>query len=191
MEGLRHFSDSMVMSFDELLNRGKQLDQQDPEFFLNRLSASRPEDLAILIYTSGTTGPPKGAMISHQNILNTMDMQNSINPGYDDDEVLSFLPSCHIAQRMVSVYNPLDGGYKINFVEEMDTIPENMREVSPTIFFAVPRIWEKFYSGLVLTMKDSTGLEKWAFKKAIRVGNKVSDYRLQGAAASHTFKGPF
>jgi len=63
----------------------------------------------------------------------------------------------------------------------MDTIPENMREVSPTVFFAVPRIWEKFYSGLVLTMKDSTGLEKWAYRWAIGIGQKVSDYRLNGS----------
>jgi long-chain acyl-CoA synthetase len=181
MEGLRHFSDPMVMSFDALLELGKQLDQQEPQLFNKRLQGPQPEDLAILIYTSGTTGPPKGAMISHSNIINTMDMQNSVNPGYESDEVLSFLPLCHIAQRMVSVFNPLLSGYKINFVEEMDTIPENMREVSPTIFFAVPRIWEKFYSGLVLTMKDSTGLEKWAFRWAMGVGQKVSDYHLKGS----------
>ncbi len=191
MEGLRHFSDPMVMSFAELLELGKQSDQQDPGLFLQRLQGPQPGDLAILIYTSGTTGPPKGAMISHQNILSTMEMQNSVNPGYESDEVLSFLPLCHIAQRMVSAFNPLLGGYKINFVEELDTIPENMREVSPTIFFAVPRIWEKFYSALVLTMKDSTGLEKLAFRLALAVGQKVSDCRLNGSAPPLYLKGLF
>jgi long-chain acyl-CoA synthetase len=181
MEGLRHFSDPMVISFDQLLELGKQLDQQDPQLFMRRLQGPQPEDLAILIYTSGTTGPPKGAMISHRNIIHTMEMQNEVNPGDESDEILSFLPLCHIAQRTVSVFNPLLVGYKINFVEEMDTIPENMREVSPTVFFAVPRIWEKFYSGLVLTMKDSTGREKWAYRWAIGVGQKVSDYRLNGS----------
>lgn len=181
MEGLRHFSDPMVMSFDELLRLGKQSDQQDPQLFMRRLQGPQSEDLAILIYTSGTTGPPKGAMISHRNILHTMDMQNRVNPGFESDEVLSFLPLCHIAQRMVSVFNPLLAGYKINFVEALETIPENMREVSPTFFFAVPRIWEKFYSGLVLTMKESTGLEKWAFRWALGVGQKVSDCRLNGS----------
>ena len=181
MEGLRHFSDPMVMSFDELLKLGKELDQQNPNLFIEHLKRPQPEDLAILIYTSGTTGPPKGAMISHRNIISTMEMQNEVNPGDENDEVLSFLPLCHIAQRTVSVFNPLLVGYRINFVEEMDTIPENMREVSPTVFFAVPRIWEKFYSGLVLTMKDSTGLEKWAYRWAMGVGQKVSDYRLNGS----------
>jgi long-chain acyl-CoA synthetase len=181
MEGLRHFSDPMVMSFEELLKMGEALDQEKPDLFRRRLAGAQPEDLAILIYTSGTTGPPKGAMISHRNILNIMEMQNEVNPGHENDEVLSFLPLCHIAQRTVSAFNPLIAGYKINFVEEMDTIPENMREVSPTIFFAVPRIWEKFYSGLILTMKESTGLEKWAFRWALGVGQKVSDFRLNGA----------
>jgi long-chain acyl-CoA synthetase len=191
MEGLRHFSDPMVMSFDQLLELGKQLDQQDPQLFMRRLQGPQPEDLAILIYTSGTTGPPKGAMISHRNIINTMEMQNEVNPGDENDEVLSFLPLCHIAQRTVSVFNPLLAGYKINFVEEMDTIPENMREVSPTIFFAVPRIWEKFYSGLILAMKDATALEKWAFRRALAVGQKVSDFRLQGYEPSILLKGLF
>jgi long-chain acyl-CoA synthetase len=181
MEGLRHFSDPIVMSFDELLKLGKELDQQNPNLFIEQLQRPQPEDLAILIYTSGTTGPPKGAMISHRNIISTMEMQNEVNPGDENDEILSFLPLCHIAQRTVSVFNPLLVGYKINFVEEMDTIPENMREVSPTVFFAVPRIWEKFYSGLILTMKDSTGLEKMAFRWALGVGQKVSDYRLNGS----------
>jgi len=178
MEGLRHFKDPMVMSFDELLAWGKEEDQQEPELFERLIRGPRPEDLAILIYTSGTTGPPKGAMISHQNILSVMEMANEVNPGFEDDEILSFLPLCHIAQRTVSVFNPLQVPFVVNFVEELDTVPENIREVSPTVFFAVPRIWEKFYSGLVLRMRDSSRVEKLAFKWALNIGKRVSDHRL-------------
>ncbi|MBI9077478.1 MAG: AMP-binding protein [Desulfatibacillum sp.] len=180
MEGLRHFEDPMVISFDQLLELGKSLDEESPLLFEQRLREPNPEDLAILIYTSGTTGPPKGAMISHSNILSTMDMQNQVNQGDENDEILSFLPLCHIAQRTVSVFAPLLTGGKINFVEEMDTIPQNMQEVSPTIFFAVPRIWEKFYSSLILTMRESTRFEKLAFKWATGVGQKCSSIRLKG-----------
>ncbi|MEE9421317.1 MAG: AMP-binding protein, partial [Desulfatiglandaceae bacterium] len=84
MEGLRHFKDPMVKSFDELLALGKEVDQGDPELFEKLLKGPLPGDLAILIYTSGTTGPPKGAMISHQNILSVMEMQNEVNPGFED-----------------------------------------------------------------------------------------------------------
>jgi long-chain acyl-CoA synthetase len=118
-------------------------------------------------------------MISHRNILSVMKMQNEVNPGRPDDELLSFLPLCHIAQRNVSVFNPLMVPYKINFVEDLETVPENIREVSPTVFFAVPRIWEKFYSSLILRMKDSTRFEKLAFKWAMSIGKKVSDRRLK------------
>jgi long-chain acyl-CoA synthetase len=184
MEGLRHFSDPMCTSFDDLSALGIQLDERDPALFKKRLQEPQPDDLAILIYTSGTTGPPKGAMISHRNILSVMEMQNEVYQGYQTDEILSFLPLCHIAQRTVSTFNPLIAGYKVNFVEELDTIPENMREVSPTVFFAVPRIWEKFYSALVLTMIDSTRLEKLAYKWATGIGQKCSDYRLNGSEPS-------
>jgi len=179
MEGLRHFRDPMVKTFDELLDLGRALDREQPLLFEKRLREPQPDDLAILIYTSGTTGPPKGAMISHRNILSVMEMQQAVNPGQEMDEVLSFLPLCHIAQRIASVYNPLLGGFKINFVENLDSIPLNIREVSPTIFFAVPRIWEKFYSSLVLRMQDSTSLEKLVFKWALKIGRQASDYRLK------------
>ena len=179
MEGLRHFKDPMVKTFDELLDLGRALDREQPLLFEKRLREPQPDDLAILIYTSGTTGPPKGAMISHRNILSVMEMQQAVNPGQEMDEVLSFLPLCHIAQRIASVYNPLLGGFKINFVENLDSIPLNIREVSPTIFFAVPRIWEKFYSSLVLRMQDSTSLEKLVFKWALKIGRQASDYRLK------------
>jgi long-chain acyl-CoA synthetase len=178
MEGLRHFKDPMMMSFDGLLQMGRQREEQEPGLFEKRRKEPRPEDLAILIYTSGTTGPPKGAMISHRNILEVVEMQDAVNPNRPEDELLSFLPLCHIAQRNVSVFNALKAGYTIHFVEEMDTVPENMREVAPTVFFAVPRIWEKFYSALVLRMKDSTPLEKIAFRWAMGVGRRVSELRL-------------
>ncbi len=178
MEGLRHFRDPMVMSFEELIELGRVLDSQEPGLFQRRLQETRPDDLAILVYTSGTTGPPKGAMISHRNILAVSHLQQTINPGYPTDEMLSFLPLCHVAQRTGSVFNHLLVGYTINFVEELDTVPENLREVSPTVFFAVPRIWEKFYSSLVIQIKDSTGLEKLAFKWALEIGHKVADLQL-------------
>jgi len=177
MEGLRHFSDPMIMSFDELLELGKKTERREPALFEKLLEVPRPQDIAILIYTSGTTGAPKGAMLSHQNLLAAFRVQYQFNPTYMNDELLSFLPLCHIAERGFSVIAPLISGYVCNFAEEMDTVPLNIREVSPTIFYGVPRIWEKFYSAIVLRLKDSTLLEKLAFKWALVIGKKTSFYK--------------
>ena len=178
MEGLRHFKDAMVMAFDELLELGRQEHERDSERFERLLKETEPDGTAFLIYTSGTTGPPKGAMITHNNVMGIMDAQQVAMAGYMDDELLTFLPLCHIAERGVSALGMIVNGWVCNFAEEMDTVPQDIREISPTIFFAVPRIWERFYSSLILRLKDSTWLEKKAFDWAMAVGNKCSDYRL-------------
>ena len=117
-----------------------------------------PDDLAILVYTSGTTGPPKGAMLSHRNILFQLAYSDFITRLHEGDNQLSFLPLCHIAERTFSVFAPLESGATVNFAESLETVPENIREVGPALFFAVPRIWERFYSGIALRMKDATPL---------------------------------
>ena len=94
--------------------------------------------MAILVYTSGTTGPPKGAMLSHRNILFQLDYSDFITQLGEGDQQLSFLPLCHIAERTFSVFNPLRSGSTVNFAESIETVPENIREVAPALFFAVP-----------------------------------------------------
>lgn len=180
MKGLRDFSDPMVISFDELLEAGQKADEAHPEWYDTHVDQIKADELAILIYTSGTTGPPKGAMLSHENILEAMYILFDMEPPDESvrDEVLTFLPLCHVAERNVSGFGPLSMGTVINFAESMATVPQDIREVSPTFYFAVPRIWEKFYSTLMLRMKDSTALEKLAFKLAMGAGSKLAEYRM-------------
>jgi long-chain acyl-CoA synthetase len=180
MEGLRHFSDVMAMSFDDLLELGRQKAKREPVLFEKLLNSAQPDDVAILVYTSGTTGPPKGAMLTHYNVLSAMDSLFDIVPAYTTDNILTFLPLCHIAERNFTAMGMLAAGYTCNFAEEMDTVPQDIREVSPTIFLAVPRIWEKFYSGLVLRLQDSTWLEKKMYNLALSLGQSVSGHRLNG-----------
>jgi len=179
LKGLKHFSDPMVISFDELLELGKSMDHRAPALFEDLIPKIKPEDLAILIYTSGTTGPPKGSMISHRNLFFTANAWHSLDPPYLDDETLNFLPLSHILERLFSLVIPITNGTIINFAEGVDTIAQDIREVSPTIFIAVPRIWEKFYSALIFRVKDSTPLERLAFKWAMGIGKKVAVYRLR------------
>ncbi|MCC3304236.1 AMP-dependent synthetase/ligase [Sneathiella sp. HT1-7] len=180
MEGLRDFQDDMVISIEELYQLGETYQKEHPDFWEEQIALSKPEDLAILIYTSGTTGPPKGAMISHRNLMFQISNLTPIIDFGPEDEQLSFLPLCHVAERSFSVFLPLFAGSVVNFVEGADTVPENIREVSPTVFFAVPRIWEKFYSAITLQLKEATGLQQLAYKLAIGAGYKIADKKLNG-----------
>ncbi len=177
-EGLRHFSDPMVMSFEELLTLGAEHDAANPGLFEERLASRGRDDLALLIYTSGTTGPPKGAMLSHNNVLWTTKALAQAIPVYEDDELLSFLPLSHIAERMFSVYMHLRFMYTVNFIENVDTVTENVIEVSPTVFFAVPRIWEKYSSAIYIKMKDATWFKRLVFGLALQIGKRRSAARL-------------
>ncbi len=180
LEGLHDFLDPQVISFQELVKIGEKIDENDPKLFESLMSEVKPEDVAILVYTSGTTGPSKGAMISNKNIVYSINSGMNIFKPQENDEQLSFLPLCHILERTVSVMFPLQSAAVINFAESIDTVPENIREVSPTGFIAVPRIWEKFYSSITITMKDATLLGKVFYNFAIKVGSKRKDYILNG-----------
>src|SRR5258705_9136845 len=180
MEGLHGFLDDQVMTFEALLERGAPYAGDHPEPYDGLVELPRPEDLAILVYTSGTTGPPKGAMLSHRNILFQLEYADFITPLREGDQQLSFLPLCHVAERTFSVFNPLYTGATVNFAESIDTVPENIREVAPALFFAVPRIWEKFYSGVALRMREATWLGRVAYERALGIGLRVAERRLAG-----------
>ena len=174
MEGLRDFDDAQVMSLEALRALGADHDVQHALEWDRRLAARKPEDLAILVYTSGTTGRPKGAMISHRNILATIDGYQDAFPQGPRDERMAFLPLCHIAERLGGQYHSIHSGAVLNFVENPETVPENVREIAPTIFTAVPRVWEKFYSGVTIRLKDAGWLQQRAYGIAIGIGYKVA-----------------
>lgn len=184
MEGLRNLNDAQVMSLEQLRQLGREAMAADrvarDAEWERRLDARKPDDLAILIYTSGTTGKPKGAMISHRNIITSVRGFNAVLPQLEDDERMCFLPLCHVAERLGGAYFALYSGARLNFVENPETIPENVREISPTIFLAVPRIWEKFYSGVMIALSEGTTLEKLAYKKAIEVGKEAATFLERG-----------
>ena len=180
MEGLRGLEDEQVMSLDALRELGRQYNRQQPGAVDERVRGVRPEDLAILVYTSGTTGKPKGAMHSHAGLVYTARGYNTLIARGEDDECMCFLPLCHIAERMGGEYFSMYTGAKLNFVENPETVPENVREISPTVFTAVPRVWEKFYSGVMIGLRESTRLQQAAYGWAIGVGRQVAERALAG-----------
>ena len=184
MEGLHGFHDEQVMPFEALLELGARYEREHPGAFDAMVEIARPHDLAILVYTSGTTGPPKGAMLSHQNIIFQLGYSDFIAEPRPGDQQLSFLPLSHVAERTFTVFFPLRTGATVNFAESIDTVPENIREVAPAVFFAVPRIWEKFYSGVALRMREATPIGKVAYRWAIGIGTRMAERRIAGQTPS-------
>lgn len=171
-EGLRQFKDPMVMTFEQLLEIGQEVAEAQPALFDTTVEKIRSDDLSALIYTSGTTGPPKGAMLSHANCIWMGKAITTDNPMFETDEVMSFLPLCHIFEQLFTVLGHLRLGYIVNFIESLDTVVENMTEISPTVGHAVPRIWEKYYSAIQIRMSDATWFKRLVYNTALAIGKK-------------------
>ncbi len=188
MKGLRDFADAGVIDLMALRELGRVHAQAHPGALEARVAAVQPQDLAILVYTSGTTGRPKGAMHSHAGLVYTVRGYNLIVAQYESDERICFLPLCHIAERIGGAFFAVYTGSKLNFVERPETVPENVREIAPTVFTAVPRVWEKFYSGVTIALKDSSKLQQAAYAWGIGVGTRVADRMLAGQPVSAWLK---
>ena len=183
-EGLRGFSDPDVEFFDEFMARGLALAETRQALFEASIDNTQAEDLAFLVYTSGTTGSPKGAMTLNRNLVFQLSLATDyldIQPG---DKSVSFLPLCHIAERMSSVYNPLALGLVVHFPENSGTVFNDMREVAPHLVFAPPRFWEKMYSQIDLFMRDAIAPARWIYHTTRAMGAARVEAQLQGQATS-------
>jgi long-chain acyl-CoA synthetase len=191
MEGLRTLDDPMVISLDALRALGRAYAPAHASELEARIDAVKPEALAILVYTSGTTGKPKGAMHSHRSLAHTVRGYNTLVSQNGDDERMCFLPLCHIAERVGGEYHALYTGAKLNFVENPETVPENVREIAPTVFTAVPRVWEKFYSGVMIALKEAGAVQQAAYAWGIGVGAQIADKVLAGQPVDGLLKFKF
>lgn len=178
MEGLKHFEDPMLMSFQQLLDLGKEEDRKNPNLFKELTDLAQPEDIAGIIYTSGTTGPPKGALLAHEGYLWIAQSANQVTPLTSEDETISFLPLNHVYEQIFDIMYHLAVGQIINFTENTDTVMADMMEISPTMFHAVPRIWEKYHSGIVLKMADATWLKRTLYQIAVKIGTRYNNIAL-------------
>lgn len=167
-DGLRGFSHPKLLFWDALLERGKVIaDQSESALqFDAAVDAGQAGDIAFLVYTSGTTGAPKGAMIRHSNLLAQIRQASGYLGVSQGDRSLSFLPLCHIAERMASVFNPLAMGLVVHFPESPATVFNDLREVEPQVVFAPPRFWEKLCSQVEIAMRDAITPARWVYQHA-------------------------
>ncbi len=179
-KGLRGFEHEKVAPIEDLYEAGKVYGQSHPDRVERIVADGRPDDLAILIYTSGTTGMPKGSMISQRYIMFQINLTPDAVRQTETDELLTYLPLCHLAERVFSGWAPVATGATINFAESPETVAQNIVELSPTYMFAVPRVLEKFYSRVTTAMSDATWLGRIAFDAAMRVGMRRADALIDG-----------
>ncbi len=191
MEGLARLDDPQVMSLERLRELGRAHDQAHPGLFDERLKSRKADDLAILVYTSGTTGRPKGAMHSHAGLMYIVHGYSDVFDQTERDERMAFLPLCHIVERVNGEYAGIYTGAVLNFVENPDTVPENVREIAPTLMTAVPRVWEKFYSAVTVAVSESGPSQQMAYGWSISVGRRIADLVLEGKPVPAGLKAQF
>ena len=164
--------DRFVMSWEQLLAAGDQYASANPQAFDEEASKVAAEDLATLVYTSGTTGPPKGAMLTQHNIVWTTRALDAVLSAGPEDRRLSYLPLSHIAERMTSHFLQILQGSVTWFAQSLDTLREDLGACRPTFFFGVPRVWEKFYAGIVGLLESLPAEQREAAEQAIQLGIK-------------------
>lgn len=181
MKGADPIDDDLVLSWEEFMALGEDVEDS---VVSDAIAALQPGDLATLIYTSGTTGPPKGVMLSVDNLYFTASRAVKLFDLNDSDLGISYLPLSHIAEQTFSIHGPTLAGWPVYFAESIEALPGNLTEVRPTVFFAVPRVWERFHSAVSAKLSEATGVKARLAAWALGVGSQVSHLKLAGKKPS-------
>ncbi len=171
----KHLEHDYVVLLDDVMEIGRTNFEKHKETIVERMESVTPEDISTLIYTSGTTGNPKGAMLTHSNIVSNV--KAAINHIYWDetDRILSFLPLCHSFERTAGYYSMISSGVEIYYAESVDTVSRNMPEAKPTIMISVPRLFEKMYNLISKSIEEGSAVQQKIFSWALSTGRKYSE----------------
>ncbi len=167
-----HLKNNFVKLFDTVCTAGSKAETKLSDQLKKRTKGVKPEDVSTLIYTSGTTGNPKGAMLTHRNIVSNVKAAHDAITISDKDRCLSFLPLCHSFERTGGYYAMAAGGAEIYYAESVDTVAKNMLEVNPTIVVSVPRLFEKIYNLVKKNVQEGSAIQQAIFNWALDVGEK-------------------
>lgn len=184
MKGMRHYAEEGLMSFEAVMELGARNEAVFGAEVDAAIASGRPDDVAIIVYTSGTTGMPKGAMISHRNMLySAAQVVGTLGLDRSTYSVLCYLPLCHVAERSFSTVMQLLTGCTVSFAESVDTVVVNLREIAPKGFLGVPRIWEKMQQSILYRVKDTTPFQRRVFDICIRLGRPIAERRLENGGS--------
>lgn len=194
--GIRHrYDDPLLMAWADFLELGRRHREAHPRAVDERMAAARPDDLATLVYTSGTTGPPKGVMLSVANVefatASGTHRDGLVNPPpRPDDLIISYLPLCHVYERAFSVWFALGSGSTVNFAESIETIQQDLREVQPTVFQSVPRIYEKMYAAVLVRASSSSPLKRLNYNLWMKASDRIGRTLVE-REGTHTLSSRF
>ncbi|MEC7983962.1 MAG: AMP-binding protein [Myxococcota bacterium] len=177
--------DERTLTWEQFLSKGEAVAPAEVDKRIDEIEAQQP---ATFIYTSGTTGPPKAVMISHGNLVYTADQALPIVELNDDDCTLSYLPLSHIAEQVFSIHGPISAQSAVFFAESIEKLPQNLQEVCPSVFFGVPRIWEKFYAKLNAGLAEAPFVRKKIAAWAMDIGRKCAELRNRGESPTGLLK---
>ena len=165
--GVRHYQVDGLSTFEDVVAQGKSYEAKHPGLVEDRLQQQAMDDIALMIFTSGSTGRPKAAMISYGNISAMAAGSDAIYQCTPSDSTVSYLPLCHVAEQIYTVCLPLRSGMVVNFAESLRTVQGDLREIGPTIFLGVPRIWEKFHAAIEIKVREAGGLRRQLYERAM------------------------
>lgn len=168
---------SGVISYQEFLQAGREAGEPVRSRLRERAETAQPDDIAIMVYTSGTTGQPKGACLSHRYILNSVESLRQTIPIFEDDVSFSYLPYCHVAERISGLYNRLYAGASAYFVDDLTKLWEYVLEVRPTVFASLPRFFEKIHARVLSDLEKAAPEEQQRFHEALALGRRLSRMR--------------
>ena len=177
-KGLWSYSDSILMNMDQMLEMGKAYEKDHPNLFEESVARTKGEDTAVFFYSSGTTGQPKAAVVTHNALIGMAKAVNAIDQYKEGEQYLSFLPLAWIAEQLFGVACSLVYSLQTNFPEEPETVQDNIREIGPTVVLFGARLWENMIRMIQVKIQDSSWFNRIIFSAALRVGYRMSIYRM-------------
>ncbi len=178
-KGMRNYHEDYLISLQAVQALGRELDQKEPGLFEALINRGHGGEVALLFYTSGTTALPKGALLSHWNLLSMGRNLMSVDPCFETDDFVSYLPFAWIGEQMMSISCGLQIGFTLNFPEEPETAQENTREIGPHVMFAPPRLYEQMTRTVQVKYLDASWVKRKIFELATKIGYQVADLQFQ------------
>ena len=177
-KGMRSYDDPTLVSIKEVMKLGEELDKKEPGLFEDLISKGKAEDVCLLFYTSGTTALPKGALLTHYNMLTMGQNLMRVDPYFETDDFVSYLPYAWIGEQMMSISCGIQAGFTLNFPEEPETAQENIREIGHHVMFAPPRVYEQMVRNVQVKYLDASWTKRKAYELAMKIGYYVAELKF-------------